>query len=157
MSTSIAKFEGMRRLSVSQATRSDAQPRFEGFYVEAKKPSTLRSRRMARHARLRKKLSGTTERPRLAVFRSNNHIYAQVIDDTQSHTLCSASSLVKDVIEETGGVGSNKEAAYVVGKHVAKRALEKGITKVCFDRGGFLYHGRVKAVADGAREAGLDF
>ncbi|MCX5951231.1 MAG: 50S ribosomal protein L18 [Cyanobacteria bacterium] len=109
-----------------------------------------------RHRRLRRYLSGTTERPRLAVFRSNNHIYAQVIDDDAQSTLCSASSLDKD-LRTALAVGATCEASVAVGQLVAKRALAKGIQQVVFDRGGNLYHGRVKALADAAREAGLQF
>ena len=105
------------------------------------------------HKRIRRKLGGTAERPRLAVFRSVAHIYAQVIDDTQGKTLVSASSVDK------GGKtkGGNVAAAKAIGKLVAERAKEKGIKSVVFDRGGYLYHGRVKALADAAREAGLEF
>ncbi|MED4402175.1 50S ribosomal protein L18 [Metabacillus fastidiosus] len=110
--------------------------------------------RKKRHARVRAKLSGTTARPRLNVFRSNQHIYAQVIDDTNSVTIASASSLDKDLnLTST----NNVEAAQKVGELVAKRAVEKGIESVVFDRGGYLYHGRVKALAEAAREAGLQF
>lgn len=105
------------------------------------------------HKRIRRKLAGTTERPRLAVFRSVAHIYAQVIDDSQGSTLVSASSVDK------GGrtKGGNVAAAKTIGKLVAERAKEKGIKQVVFDRGGYHYHGRVKALADAAREAGLEF
>lgn len=110
--------------------------------------------RKKRHGRVRAKLSGTATRPRLNVFRSNQHIYAQVIDDVNSVTLASASTLDKDLsLEGT----SNVEAATKVGELVAKRAVEKGIKEVIFDRGGYLYHGRVKALAEAAREAGLEF
>jgi large subunit ribosomal protein L18 len=104
------------------------------------------------HTRIRKKLSGTAERPRLAVFRSIKHIYAQVIDDRTGVTLVSASSA-----EKSGPNGGNVAGAQAIGKLVAERAKEKGIEAVVFDRGGFLYHGRVKALADAAREAGLKF
>jgi len=104
------------------------------------------------HARIRQKLTGTTERPRLNVYRSLNHIYAQVIDDQTGETLASASTLALEL--KTGG---NIAAAKEVGKSVAERAAEKGIKKVVFDRGGYLYHGRIKALADAAREAGLEF
>ena len=104
------------------------------------------------HDRIRRKLAGTGERPRLNVYRSLNHIYAQVIDDQKGETLVSASTLA--LKSKTGG---NVAAAKLVGKLIAERALEKGIKKVVFDRGGYLYHGRVKALADAAREAGLDF
>lgn len=110
-----------------------------------------------RHKRLRKQLSGTAIRPRLAVFRSNNHIYAQVIDDDAQNTLCSASSLDKELRANLKAHGSSCEASILIGELVAKRALAKGIQKVVFDRGGNLYHGRVKALADAAREAGLQF
>ncbi len=98
-------------------------------------------------------MAGTQERPRLAVFRSINHIYAQVIDDQQGHTIAAAASTEKDL----KGKGGNVEGAKLIGRAVAQRAKDKGITKVVFDRGGYLYHGRVKALADAAREAGLEF
>jgi large subunit ribosomal protein L18 len=104
------------------------------------------------HFRIRQKLEGTAERPRLNVYRSLNHIYAQIIDDAKGETLLSASSLAGKL--KTGG---NIAAAKEVGKQVAERAIEKGIKRVVFDRGGYLYHGRVKALADAAREAGLEF
>ena len=104
------------------------------------------------HHRIREKLSGTTERPRLNVFRSLNHIYAQVIDDQQGVTLASASSIALKL--KTGG---NVAAAKEIGKAIAEKAQEKGVKKVVFDRGGYLYHGRVKALADAAREGGLKF
>ena len=110
-----------------------------------------------RHKRLRRHLNGTIERPRLSVFRSNNHIYAQVIDDLSQNTLCSASTLEKDLRTTLKTGGSNCDASTAVGELVAKRALEKGIQQVVFDRGGNLYHGRVKALANAAREAGLQF
>ena len=110
-----------------------------------------------RHKRLRRNLSGTSMRPRLAVFRSNNHIYAQVIDDEAQSTLCSASTLDKDVRVDLKADGSSCEASIVVGELVAKRAIAKGIKEVVFDRGGNLYHGRVKALAEAARTAGLQF
>jgi large subunit ribosomal protein L18 len=109
-----------------------------------------------RHRRVRRKVSGTAERPRLAVFRSNQHIYVQIIDDAQQHTLVAASTLDPDLKSEIKS-GSNCDASTEVGKLIAKRSLEKGISKVVFDRGGNLYHGRVKALAEAAREAGLDF
>lgn len=111
-------------------------------------------KRVKRHQRVRKNLFGTPEKPRLCVYRSNKNISAQIIDDVNGHTLVSASSLDKDL---AGTYGGNKEAAKKVGEAVAKRALEKGIEVVAFDRGGFLYHGRVKELAEGAREAGLKF
>ena len=112
--------------------------------------------RVKKHERLRNRLSGTAERPRLAVFRSNNHMYAQIIDDTVGNTLVSASTAEKAVkaeIEKT----NNVEAAAYVGTLVAKRAIEKGINTVVFDRGGFLYQGKIQSLADAAREAGLQF
>ncbi len=110
-----------------------------------------------RHRRLRRHLKGTAERPRLAVFRSNNHIYAQVIDDEAKNTLCAASTIDKDLRSNLKADGSSCDASIAVGELVAKRALAKGIQQVVFDRGGNLYHGRVKALADAAREAGLQF
>ena len=109
-----------------------------------------------KHRKLRNRFSGTAERPRLAVFRSNNHMYAQIIDDTVGKTLVSASTLDKDVKAELEKT-NNVEAATVVGTVVAKKALEKGITTVVYDRGGFVYEGKVKALAEAAREAGLEF
>jgi large subunit ribosomal protein L18 len=109
-----------------------------------------------RHRRIRKKVSGTAERPRLAIFRSNLHIYAQIIDDVAQHTLVAASTLDKEIREQLPST-STCNAATEVGKLIAKRALEKGIQQVVFDRGGNLYHGRVKALAEGAREIGLNF
>jgi large subunit ribosomal protein L18 len=108
------------------------------------------------HVRIRKKLQGTTERPRLAVFRSTAHIYAQVIDDTKGVTLVAASSTEKASVDRKLS-GGNVAAAKEIGKRVAERAKENGINKVVFDRGGYLYHGRIKALADAAREAGLEF
>ena len=109
-----------------------------------------------KHRKLRNRFSGTAERPRLAVIRSNNHMYAQIIDDTVGKTLVSASTLDKDVKAELEKT-NNVEAATVVGTVVAKKALEKGITTVVYDRGGFVYEGKVKALAEAAREAGLEF
>ena len=109
--------------------------------------------RTKRHLRVRKKISGTPEKPRLCVFRSSKNIYAQIVDDVNAVTLVAASSLDKDF----NGAGSNKEAARIVGAVVAKKAVEKGITEVVFDRGGYIYHGRVQELAEGAREAGLKF
>ncbi len=113
-------------------------------------------RRLKRHERVRKDLSGTPEKPRLCVYRSNKNISAQIIDDVNGATLVAASSLDKELKSEIG-YGGNKEAAKKVGEAVAKRAIAKGIEEVCFDRGGFLYHGRVAELAEGAREAGLKF
>ena len=112
--------------------------------------------RIKKHRRIRNRLAGTAETPRLAVFRSNNHMYAQIIDDTVGKTLVSASTLEKSVKAELEKT-NNVDAAAYVGTVVAKRALEKGITKVVYDRGGFIYQGKVAALADAAREAGLEF
>ena len=112
--------------------------------------------RVNKHMKTRNRFSGTTERPRLAVFRSNNHMYAQIIDDTVGNTLVSASTLQKDVKAELEKT-NNVEAAAYLGTVIAKKAIEKGITSVVFDRGGFIYHGKIKALADAAREAGLNF
>ncbi len=111
--------------------------------------------RRKKHARIRKNIFGTPDRPRLCVFRSNSHMYAQIIDDTVGNTICAASTLEKAAkeLEYT----DNIEAAAFVGKAIAEKALEKGIKKVVFDRGGFIYHGKVQALADAAREAGLEF
>jgi large subunit ribosomal protein L18 len=118
------------------------------------KPYNRKAVRRKKHASVRLKISGTPECPRLAVFRSAKHIYAQIIDDVAGNTLAAASTLDASLKENYGG---NKEAAAAVGKLIAERALEKGIKTVVFDRGGMIYHGRVKALADGAREAGLEF
>ena len=121
--------------------------------VSKKSRSEVRAKK---HYRLRNHISGTAQRPRLAVFRSNNHMYAQIIDDTVGNTLVSASTLQKDVKAELEKT-NNVDAAAQVGTAVAKKALEKGITTVVFDRGGFIYAGKVKALAEAAREAGLEF
>ncbi|MCD8039475.1 MAG: 50S ribosomal protein L18 [Lachnospiraceae bacterium] len=121
--------------------------------VSKKSRAELRTKK---HKRIRNRLNGTSQRPRLAVFRSNNHMYAQIIDDTVGNTLAAASTVeseVKSELEKT----NNVEAAAYLGKVIAKRALDKGITEVVFDRGGFLYHGKIKALAEAAREAGLVF
>ncbi len=112
--------------------------------------------RLRRHVRVRKKLSGTAETPRMSVYRSLNHIYVQVIDDVKGVTLCSASTMEKDVKAQIKDM-TKTDAAKTVGKVVAERALAAGIKQVVFDRGGYLYTGRVQALADGAREAGLNF
>ncbi len=112
--------------------------------------------RLARHARVRKKISGTTERPRLDVYRSNSHIYAQIIDDTNGTTLAAASTMEADIAKAVAEM-TKTDAAKEVGKVVATRAQEKGIKTVVFDRGGYLYTGRVQALAEAAREAGLEF
>ncbi len=115
-----------------------------------------RQARLRRKLRIRKRVFGTPERPRLSVYRSLKHIYAQIIDDTRGHTLVAASTLDKE-FKENGVKSSTVEGARVVGQILAKRALAKGIKKVVFDRNGFKYHGRVKALAEGAREGGLEF
>mgnify|MGYP002549438363 FL=1 len=120
------------------------------------KKADKNAKRLQRHKRVRRKVFGTPQRPRLCVFRSSNNIYAQIIDDTNRVTLVAASSLdeaVKGAVNHTG----NKEAAKMVGQMIAKKAVEKGITEVVFDRGGYLYHGRIQELAEGAREAGLKF
>ena len=112
--------------------------------------------RKKRHRVIRKNIQGTPERPRLNVFRSSKHIYAQLIDDTQMNTIVSSSTLDKKIADKLDGL-SKKEAAEIVGKDIAEKAKETGVEKVVFDRGGYLYHGRVKALAEGARENGLKF
>ena len=116
------------------------------------KPDSNKAR-LIRHRRVRGKISGTAARPRLSVFRSAKHIYAQIIDDVNGVTIVAASSMDK----EFEGLGANKEAAKKVGEAVAKKALEKGVEEVVFDRSGYIYHGRIQALADGAREGGLKF
>lgn len=121
------------------------------------KPELSRDKaRMRRHQHVRKHVSGTPERPRLNVFRSLNHIYAQIIDDVAGHTLASASTLDSEVRDQVAGL-TKTEQAKIVGKVLAERALARGIKQVVFDRGGYKYHGRVQALAEAAREAGLDF
>ncbi len=123
--------------------KSKATPRLEG--------------RVRRHMRIRKKVVGTAERPRLTVFRSLNHIYAQLVDDLSGRTLLTVSSRDKDVVSRTNTLKGKIAASKIVGSSLAAKAKEKGIERVCFDRSGYLYHGRVKAVAEGAREGGLSF
>ena len=117
---------------------------------------TRAERRAARHRRVRRKVHGTSERPRLNVFRSLKHIYAQVIDDNAGHTICAASTLSPDLREKTEGL-TKKDQAKLVGLKIAELCKEKNITRVVFDRGGYKYHGRVAALAEGAREGGLEF
>lgn len=117
---------------------------------------SARELRIRRHERIRKKVFGTPERPRLSVYRSNNNIYAQIIDDSAGRTLVAASTLDKE-FEDYKGHRGNVEAAKRVGQLIAKRAISSGLKKVVFDRGGYLYHGSVKALAEAAREAGLEF
>ncbi len=116
-----------------------------------------REARLRRKKRIRKKIRGTSERPRLCVYRSLRHIYAQIIDDTMGRTLASASTLSKDIAPVVGKDSGNKKGAAVVGEAIARMALSKGIKRVVFDRNGFLYHGRVKELAEAARKAGLEF
>ncbi len=115
------------------------------------------SARLKRKKRVRKKVKGTPERPRLTVFRSAKNIYAQIIDDITFSTIVEASSVSSDIRPTVEGKGGNREGASIIGKHIAERALAKGIKKVVFDRNGFLYHGRVKSLAEAARENGLEF
>jgi large subunit ribosomal protein L18 len=117
----------------------------------------LSQRRRRRGGSIRKKISGTAERPRLAVFRSNGHIYAQIVDDVARTTLLAVSTKTKDLAEQLKGLKGKIAPAKVVGAEIARRAKEQNITRVVFDRKGYLYHGRVKALADGAREGGLEF
>ncbi|GER48641.1 50S ribosomal protein L18 [Striga asiatica] len=143
------------------AARPNLVPRLarhpQRLAVEAKS-STRTDDRVARHSRIRKKIEGTPERPRLCVFRSNKHLYVQVIDDSKMHTLASASTMQKPISEEFDYTsGPTIEIAKRMGEVIAKSCLEKGITKVAFDRGGYLYHGRIAALADSARENGLQF
>ena len=121
------------------------------------KPANARAARRRRHLRIRKKVSGTGARPRLCVFRSLQHIYAQVIDDTRGATIAAASTLDAPLRGESGSSGSKVDRARAVGLAIAERARTAGITAVVFDRGGYLYHGRVKALAEAAREGGLEF
>ena len=124
--------------------------------ISVLKKTNKNANRLQRHKRVRRKVSGTTQRPRLCVFRSSNNIYAQIIDDANRVTVVAASSLDAE-IKGSVNHGGNKEAAKMVGAMIAKRAIEKGITEVVFDRGGYLYHGRVQVLAEAAREAGLKF
>lgn len=117
-----------------------------------KRPDT-KGQRVKRHARVRGKISGTAERPRLSVFRSENNIYAQIIDDVAGKTICAASTVEKGF----EGLGGNKDAAKKIGQLIAQRAVERGVENVVFDRGGYIYHGRVQSLAEGAREGGLKF
>jgi large subunit ribosomal protein L18 len=125
-----------------------------GFFLLSSKKTPLEHRKR-RHRSFRRKIGGNTDRPRLVVHRSNNHIYAQVIDDTKMHTLAAASTSSPAIRDRV--TGNNLGAAEVVGKEIAKICIERGISKVIFDRAGYLYHGRVKALADSAREGGLIF
>ncbi|GLC33938.1 50S ribosomal protein L18, chloroplastic [Pleodorina starrii] len=143
--------------ATAQSTLAPTRPVSRAFTpVVAKVADSRKASTQARHKRLRRKLNGTTERPRLAVYKSNEHIYVQVIDDSVGHTLAAASSVMKDMKESLES-GANVAAAEAVGKKIAELCLAKNIDKVCFDRGGFKYHGRIQAVADGARSGGLVF
>ncbi|XP_009359828.1 50S ribosomal protein L18, chloroplastic [Pyrus x bretschneideri] len=147
----------LRPQLVGVAATPSPRPQSRSLVVEAK-ATTKREDRTARHTRIRKKVEGTPERPRLAVFRSHKHIYVQVIDDSKMHTLASASTMQKPISEEFDYTsGPTIEVAKKVGEVIAKSCLEKGISKVAFDRGGYPYHGRVQALADAAREHGLQF
>jgi large subunit ribosomal protein L18 len=119
-----------------------------------RKPKTKADRRHRRHVRIRRKIQGTAERPRLAVFRSSKHVYAQIIDDDRGHTIVGVSDQAKDVKSEKSG---KVAASFAVGKLLGERAVAAGVKKVVFDRGGYPYHGRVKGLADGARKGGLEF
>ncbi|CAH9080336.1 unnamed protein product [Cuscuta europaea] len=133
-------------------------PAFTRPLIVEAKSRTRQDDRIARHSRLRKKVEGTPERPRMAVFRSNKHIFVQVIDDTQMHTLAAVSTMQKAISAEVNySSGPTIEVARKVGEAIAKSCLEKGITKVAFDRGGYPYHGRIQAIAEAAREKGLQF
>lgn len=143
----------MKRSVSSLVRQARRQPKLKVNSMARLNPRLARRRR---HARIRARLSGTPSRPRLCVFRSLNHIYAQVIDDSVGHTLAAASSLDPEIRDKADGK-KKTEIAEMVGTLVAQRALEKGIKQVAFDRGGYKYHGRVKALAEAARKAGLDF
>jgi large subunit ribosomal protein L18 len=121
------------------------------------KLSSRAEARLRRKKRVRSRLKGTPDKPRLSVFKSAKHIYAQIIDDSTARTLAEASSLSKDIKPQLRGKGGNKDGATLIGDFIAKRALEKGIKRVIFDRNGFLYHGRIKALAEAARQSGLEF
>ncbi|XP_027338704.1 50S ribosomal protein L18, chloroplastic-like [Abrus precatorius] len=160
LASSLSFFHSRASSSSSLLTISTPNPKpslLLPFVVEANS-RTRREDRTARHVRIRKKVEGTPERPRLSVYRSNKHLSVQVIDDTKMHTLASVSTMQKIIAEEFNYTsGPTIEVAKRVGEIIAKSCLEKGITKVAFDRGGFPYHGRVQALADAAREHGLEF
>jgi large subunit ribosomal protein L18 len=128
----------------------------KGVYITMITKGDKNKARLKRHLRVRKKIEGTTARPRLNIFRSSKHMYAQIIDDTNGVTVAAASTQDKELKDAVAN-GGNVEAARKVGELIAKRAKEQGVAKVVFDRGGYLYHGRVQALADAAREAGLEF
>ncbi|KAK9810302.1 hypothetical protein WJX72_008302 [[Myrmecia] bisecta] len=143
--------------SRTQSSAPQTSGRLEAFRVDAA-AITNRERTQRRRLSIRHKVEGRPERPRLAVYRSNNHIYAQVIDDSEGNTLAAASTLTPEIRQKlNGGGGANQSAAELVGAKIAELCLAKSIDKVCFDRGGHLYHGRIKALADAARQGGLAF
>ncbi|KAJ3703790.1 hypothetical protein LUZ61_007495 [Rhynchospora tenuis] len=149
---------GGRALSPLGSRLAMASPTLRRFPCVVAAKVTSRENRIYRHERLRKKVEGTPERPRMSVFRSNKHLHVQVIDDTKMHTLAAASTMQKGLSKEVDySAGPTIEVAKKVGEAIAKACLEKGITKVVFDRGGYLYHGRIQALADAARENGLEF
>eukprot|EP00898_Chlorokybus_atmophyticus_P001269 jgi/Chlat1/2142/Chrsp17S02721 len=157
--STLVSYDGLRRSAPEAATAL----RLPAARLQAQRPLQVvakqddpKTKAKKRHLRVRKKVTGTEERPRLSVYRSNNHIFAQVIDDTRGVTIAAAGTLQADIKGELGQTG-NVTAAAAVGEKLAKLCLEKGVSKVSFDRGGFLYHGRVKAVADAARSGGLVF
>ncbi|XP_020101504.1 50S ribosomal protein L18, chloroplastic [Ananas comosus] len=156
--SSSSAFIGARQpLSAYAVTAPPPSPATLRRCEVAAKALTRRENRAARHERIRKKVEGTPERPRMSVFRSNKHLYVQVIDDTKMHTLASASTMQKPVSEGLDySSGPTIEVAKKVGEAIAKACLEKGVTKVAFDRGGYPYHGRVEALASAAREQGLE-
>lgn len=157
--SAIRSFTGLRAeaSTVSVGRQATPQP-VRGAFVVTAKQETNKSKRQKKHMRIRSKIQGTAEQPRLAVFRSHKHIYAQVINDDEHATLAAASTLTPTIRAELeDGNGADQAAAAAVGKAIAEACKEKNIEKVCFDRGGFLYHGRIVALAEAAREAGLSF
>ncbi|KAM0951286.1 putative ribosomal protein L18 [Dioscorea sansibarensis] len=159
VSSSSVSLRGTRLIPIPAATSATPLPQSAAtFPCIVAKAVTRRQNRDARHQRVRKKVEGTPERPRLCVFRSNKHLYVQVIDDTKMHTIASASTMQKPISQEFDySSGPTIEAAKKVGEAIAKSCLEEGISKVAFDRGGYPYHGRIEALADSARENGLQF
>lgn len=158
MSASIRSFTGLRAEAATVTVRAAKPQPVRAAFVVTAKTDTRKDKRQKKHMRIRSKVVGTAEQPRLAVFRSHKHIYAQVINDDEHQTLAAASTLtpaIREALED--GNGADQAAAAAVGKAIAEACLEKNIEQVCFDRGGFLYHGRIVALADAAREAGLSF
>ncbi|KAK9672128.1 hypothetical protein RND81_12G078600 [Saponaria officinalis] len=156
--TSSSSYSHPQQLSFISSPPKSLILRSQTLPIVHAKANTRRQDRTARHSRIRKKVEGTPERPRLCVFRSNKHLYVQVIDDTKMHTLASASTMQKLISEDVSfSAGPTIEVAQKIGEVIAKNCLEKGITKVAFDRGGYPYHGRVQALAEAAREHGLEF